>query len=148
MSHAYFVSGGSEAMEAAMKMARQYFVEVGQPQRKHFIARKQSYHGNTLGALAVGGNQWRREPVCAFAHRKPRMCHPAIPTARSQQGETPSRPMASAWLKSWKTPFTPGPEYRHCLRGRNRGRRHGGCADAGAGVLRGCARSVIAMASC
>ena len=62
MSHAYFVSGGSEAIEAAMKMARQYFVESGQPQRSHFIARRQSYHGNTLGALSVGGNQWRREP--------------------------------------------------------------------------------------
>ena len=61
MSHAYFVSGGSEAVEAALKMARQYFVEIGQPQRRHFIARRQSYHGNTLGALAVGGNEWRRE---------------------------------------------------------------------------------------
>src|SRR6185503_17303503 len=60
ISHAYFVSGGSEAIEAALKMARQYFVEVGQPQRRHFIARRQSYHGNTLGALAVGGNEWRR----------------------------------------------------------------------------------------
>jgi adenosylmethionine-8-amino-7-oxononanoate aminotransferase len=66
MSHAYFVSGGSEAVEAALKMARQYFVEIGQPQRHHFIARRQSYHGNTLGALAVGGNAWRRaqfEPI-------------------------------------------------------------------------------------
>jgi adenosylmethionine-8-amino-7-oxononanoate aminotransferase len=62
MSHAYFVSGGSEAMEAALKMARQYFVEMGQPERTHFIARRQSYHGNTLGALAVGGNAWRRAP--------------------------------------------------------------------------------------
>jgi len=62
MSHAYLVSGGSEAVEAALKMARQYFVEIGQPQRTHFIARRQSYHGNTLGALAVGGNAWRREP--------------------------------------------------------------------------------------
>ncbi|MBN9425337.1 MAG: aspartate aminotransferase family protein [Burkholderiales bacterium] len=60
MSHVYFVSGGSEAVEAALKMARQYFVEIGQPQRRHFIARRQSYHGNTLGALAVGGNEWRR----------------------------------------------------------------------------------------
>ena len=60
MSHVYFVSGGSEAMEAALKMARQYFVEIGQPQRRHFVARRQSYHGNTLGALAVGGNAWRR----------------------------------------------------------------------------------------
>ena len=59
-SHAYMVSGGSEAVEAALKLARQYFVEIGQPQRQHFIARRQSYHGNTLGALAVGGNAWRR----------------------------------------------------------------------------------------
>ncbi|MDX8495285.1 aspartate aminotransferase family protein [Mesorhizobium sp. VK22B] len=60
ISHAYFVSGGSEAIEAALKMARQYFVEIGQPQRRNIIARKQSYHGNTLGALATGGNEWRR----------------------------------------------------------------------------------------
>lgn len=56
----YFVSGGSEAVEAALKLARQYFIEIGQPQRKHVIARRQSYHGNTLGALATGGNEWRR----------------------------------------------------------------------------------------
>ncbi|MBM3566421.1 MAG: aspartate aminotransferase family protein, partial [Alphaproteobacteria bacterium] len=58
----YFLSGGSEAIEAALKMARQYFLEAGQPKRTRFIARRQSYHGNTLGALAVGGNVWRREP--------------------------------------------------------------------------------------
>ena len=56
----YFVSGGSEAMEAALKMARQYHVERGEPERRHIIARWQSYHGNTLGALAVGGNRARR----------------------------------------------------------------------------------------
>ncbi|MBX9588236.1 MAG: aspartate aminotransferase family protein [Hyphomonadaceae bacterium] len=61
VSHVYFVSGGSEAIEAALKMARQYFVEKGEPLRRHFIARRQSYHGNTLGALAVGGNAWRRQ---------------------------------------------------------------------------------------
>lgn len=60
LNHVYFVSGGSEAMESALKIARQYFVERGEPERKHFIARRQSYHGNTLGALAVGGNAWRR----------------------------------------------------------------------------------------
>src|SRR5450631_2017539 len=58
----YFVSGGSEGIEAALKMARQYFIETGQPQRRHVIARRQSYHGSTLGALAAGGNLWRREP--------------------------------------------------------------------------------------
>lgn len=60
LNYAYFVSGGSEAVETALKLARQYFVEIGQPERTTFIARKQSYHGNTLGALAVGGNEWRR----------------------------------------------------------------------------------------
>ncbi|PAN98638.1 aspartate aminotransferase family protein [Enterobacter cloacae] len=60
LNYAYFVSGGSEAVETALKLARQYFVELGQPSRTKFIARKQSYHGNTLGALAVGGNEWRR----------------------------------------------------------------------------------------
>ena len=71
LSHVYLVSGGSEAMEAALKMARQFFVEVGEPQRRHVIARRQSYHGNTLGALAVGGNAWRRaqfEPLLIRTH--------------------------------------------------------------------------------
>jgi adenosylmethionine-8-amino-7-oxononanoate aminotransferase len=62
LDRVYFVSGGSEAIEASLKLARQYFLEIGQPKRARFIARRQSYHGNTLGALAVGGNAWRREP--------------------------------------------------------------------------------------
>ncbi|MEE8500067.1 MAG: aspartate aminotransferase family protein [Kiloniellales bacterium] len=61
LAKVYYVSGGSEAMETALKLARQYFVETGQPRRHRFIARRQSYHGNTLGALAVGGNIARRE---------------------------------------------------------------------------------------
>ncbi len=60
MEKVYLVSGGSEAVEAALKLARQYFLEIGQPQRNRIIARRQSFHGNTLGALAVGGNLWRR----------------------------------------------------------------------------------------
>ncbi|MCP4980479.1 MAG: aspartate aminotransferase family protein [Gammaproteobacteria bacterium] len=62
LDRAYFVSGGSEAVEAAIKLARQYFIEIGQPSRHRLISRRQSYHGNTLGALAAGGNLWRREP--------------------------------------------------------------------------------------
>ncbi len=62
----YFMSGGSEAVEAALKMARQYFLETGEPERTRFIARRQSYHGNTLGALSVGGNVWRRRPFEAM----------------------------------------------------------------------------------
>lgn len=71
ISHVYYVSGGSEAIEAALKMARQYHVERGEPQRRHFIARRQSYHGNTVGALSVGGNAWRRQqfaPMLIEAH--------------------------------------------------------------------------------
>src|SRR3954468_3636813 len=48
-----FVGSGSEAMEVALKLARQYFLEIGEPGRTRFIARRMSYHGNTLGALAV-----------------------------------------------------------------------------------------------
>ncbi|MDB5638992.1 MAG: aspartate aminotransferase family protein [Bradyrhizobium sp.] len=62
LGHAFFVSGGSEAIEAALKLARQYFVERGEPQRRFLIARRQSYHGVTLGALAVGGREWQRRP--------------------------------------------------------------------------------------
>ena len=58
----YVVSGGSEAMEAALKMGRQYFLERDEPSKRLYIARRQSYHGNTLGALATGGNLWRRQP--------------------------------------------------------------------------------------
>jgi adenosylmethionine-8-amino-7-oxononanoate aminotransferase len=62
LDRVYFVSGGSESVEAALKLARQYHIENGEPNRRHIIARRQSYHGNTLGALAAGGNKWRRDP--------------------------------------------------------------------------------------
>src|SRR6266566_3370920 len=61
IGHVFFVSGGSEAIEAALKLARQYFVERGEPQRRYIIARRQSYHGITLGALAIGGREWQRK---------------------------------------------------------------------------------------
>ena len=90
MSHVYFVSGGSEAVEAALKMARQYFVEIGQPQRRHFIARRQSYHGNTLGALAVGGNAWRREQFRPLLIEVTHVA-PCYPYRDQQAGETPEQ---------------------------------------------------------
>ena len=74
----YLVSGGSEAVESAIKLARQYFVEIGQDQRAQVISRWQSYHGNTLGALAAGGNKWRRaqfEPLLAPAMHQIDPCH-------------------------------------------------------------------------
>jgi adenosylmethionine-8-amino-7-oxononanoate aminotransferase len=79
LTHAYFCSSGSEGNEAAIKMARQYFLEIGEPRRVNFIARRQSYHGNTLGALSAGGNAMRRAPYQpilsrAFHHVSP--CYP------------------------------------------------------------------------
>jgi adenosylmethionine-8-amino-7-oxononanoate aminotransferase len=71
MGRVFYVSGGSEAVEAALKLARQYFVERGEPQRRYIIARRQSYHGVTLGALAVGGREWQRKqfgPLLIEAH--------------------------------------------------------------------------------
>ena len=70
-SHAMILSSGSEAVEAALKMARQFHVDSGEPQRRHIIARRQSYHGNTLGALATGGNEGRRRlhaPILVETH--------------------------------------------------------------------------------
>ncbi|CDM60171.1 MULTISPECIES: aspartate aminotransferase family protein [Rhizobium] len=88
LDYVYLVSGGSEAVEAALKMARQHFVEVGQPQRRHIIARRQSYHGNTIGALATGGNEWRRaqfKPLLPETHH----VSPCYAYRDMQTGETP-----------------------------------------------------------
>lgn len=68
----YFTSGGSESIETALKLARQYQVEIGEKRRHQIISRRQSYHGATLGALSVSGNRKRREMylpmVKQFAH--------------------------------------------------------------------------------
>jgi adenosylmethionine-8-amino-7-oxononanoate aminotransferase len=61
LSRVFFGSGGSEQMDGTLKLARQYFVDRGEPQRTRFIARRQSYHGNTLGSLSLGGHVKRRE---------------------------------------------------------------------------------------
>jgi len=85
----YFVSGGSEAVESALKLARQYYLEIGQPERVNIIARRQSYHGNTLGALSTGGNDWRRQPFTALL--SPAMHHidPCHYYRYAEPGETP-----------------------------------------------------------
>jgi len=73
LNHVYLVSGGSEAVETALKLARQYCVERGEAERTVFLARRQSYHGNTLGALALGGNAWRRKPFAPLLMDVPRV---------------------------------------------------------------------------
>ena len=87
LSHIYFVCGGSEAMETALKLARQYFIETGEPRRTHFISRRQSYHGNTLGALAVGGHPLRRKPYEPLLMEGGRIA-PCYPYRYRESGES------------------------------------------------------------
>jgi adenosylmethionine-8-amino-7-oxononanoate aminotransferase len=88
LSHAFFVSSGSEAMESALKLARQYFLERGEPKRTRFIARHQSYHGNTLGALSAGGNLARREPYEPIMADRFSLVSPCFPFHFQGAGET------------------------------------------------------------
>ena len=88
LGHVFYVSGGSEAIEAALKLARQYFVEIGEPERKYLIARRQSYHGITAGALAVGGRAWQRKafaPLLIETHH----VSPVYEYREKHAGETP-----------------------------------------------------------
>ncbi|MCK6264661.1 aspartate aminotransferase family protein [Vibrio sp. ZSDE26] len=87
LNYVYFTSGGSEAVEAALKVARQYFLEQGKSEKTQFIARHQSYHGNTLGALSVGGNHWRRDPFKAIMSPSHHI-NPCYPYRFQEQDET------------------------------------------------------------
>ncbi len=91
LTRAWFCSSGSEGNEAAIKLARQYFLEIGQPQRVRTIARRQSYHGTTLGALAAGGNMMRREkfePILSQAHS---LVSPCFAYRFKEDGESDSQ---------------------------------------------------------
>ena len=88
LNRVYFVSGGSEAMESALKLARQYFIEAGQPDKSQIIARWQSYHGNTLGALATGGNRWRRAQFAPMLSDAMHHIDPCYAYRDQQQDET------------------------------------------------------------
>src|SRR5215471_13031306 len=75
----YFTSGGSEATETAIKLARQYFLETKQPLRCRVLSRNQSYHGSTRGAMSVSGNVGRRAPyapmIPEWGHVAPCFCY-------------------------------------------------------------------------
>ena len=79
MARVYFLSGGSEATEAALKMARQFHLETGNPHKYKVISRWQSYHGNTIGALSMGGRSFRRRNyipfLLDFPHIVPSYCY-------------------------------------------------------------------------
>ena len=148
-AHVYLVSGGSEAVEAALKLARQYFVEIGEPQRRHFIARRQSYHGNTLGALAVGGNEWRRAPVRAAADRRHHVapCYAYRDRRPDESDGGLRRAPAAGELEDRSVEL--GRRERDRLRRRDRWSARPRRGAAGAGTTSAaCARSATATASC
>ncbi len=91
LQQVYFVTGGSEANEAAVKLARQYFVEIGEPQRKHFIARRQSYHGNTVMVLAIGGNEMRKSVFKPILPENTHHIAPCYPYRDQQASESESQ---------------------------------------------------------
>ena len=103
LAYAYFVSGGSEAIEASIKLARQYFIERGEPQRQHFIARRQSYHGNTLGRARRRRQCLAPRALCAAAVAAPSaMSRRPLPITRS----TTANPMRSSW-RGWRPSSKP-----------------------------------------
>ena len=122
-------------------MARQYFVEIGQPQRQHFIARRQSYHGNTLGALAVGGNAWRRRQFAPLlidvTHVSP--CYEYRDRRADESAEQYGQRLVGE-LADGHRPTRP--EERDRVRRRDRGRRDLGARAAGARLPEGRARAV------
>ena len=138
LDHVFYVSGGSEAIEAALKLARQYDggFQRGEPNRRHVIARRQSYHGVTLGALAVGGREWQRQkfaplliethhvsPVYEYRDRGP---HETIEAYAERLAHEPRGEDRGA-----------GRGERHCVRRRAGGRRHARRGAGGAGLFPG-----------
>ncbi|KAK3192633.1 hypothetical protein K4F52_001432 [Lecanicillium sp. MT-2017a] len=88
LEKAFFVCSGSEAVESALKMARQYHFENGQPERVHFVSRKQSYHGNTIGAMSVSSNLARKVPYQGFGYTHVSHVTPAYAYRYKADGES------------------------------------------------------------
>src|SRR5207249_3166668 len=82
------VCDGSEAVEAALKLARQYWMECGEPSRSVIISRRLSYHGNTLGALSVSGHESRRQPYLPYLSGQVEFIAPCYPYRQRRDGES------------------------------------------------------------
>ncbi|OHE92747.1 aminotransferase class-III [Colletotrichum orchidophilum] len=88
LEKAFFVCSGSEAVESALKLARQYHFENGQPQRKHFIGRRQAYHGNTMATMSISSVASRKVPYEGFCYPHVSYVSPAYPYQYQKGGET------------------------------------------------------------
>ena len=108
LTRVYFLSGGSEAVETAVKMARQYQVERGKPEKYKVISRWTSYHGNTLGALALSGHTGRRRYYLPLLQHTPHIA-PAY-CYRCSFGLEPERCDLECALDLEKTILYEGPD--------------------------------------
>ena len=108
LTHALFVSSGSAAVEAALKLARQYFVEKSEPERTKFISRRASYHGNTLGALGVSGHTLRRA-LYAPLLAETELIAPCYPYRHKRADETPEQYGERAALELERAIVSAGP---------------------------------------
>lgn len=88
LSHAVFLSSGSEANESAIKLARQYFVEIGQPDRVHIISRHNSYHGNSIGCVSLTGIPSRRRHFEEILMQHTSRVSPCYAYRNMRDGET------------------------------------------------------------
>ena len=142
IGHVFFVSGGSEAIEAALKMARQYFVERGEPQRRYVIARRQSYHGDHAGRARGRRPRMAAQAVRAAADRGA-SCLAGLRISRPARG----RDAASLWRRVWREELEAKirrarRRERHRLRRRDGGRRHLGRRPGGARLFQARARNL------
>ncbi|OAA69105.1 Aminotransferase class-III [Cordyceps fumosorosea ARSEF 2679] len=137
LEKAFFVCSGSEAVEAALKLARQYFYEKGETQRVHFVSRKQSYHGNTMGSLSVSSNLARKVPYQDFGYQHVSHVSPAYAYRYKRDGET-MEDFTTRLLEELETEFlSVGPSRVIAFIAEPVGGATAGCLPPPPGYLRG-----------
>lgn len=137
LEKAFFVCSGSEAVESALKMARQYFFEKGETERVHFVSRKQSYHGNTMGSLSVSSNLARKVPYQGFGYQHVSHVSPAYAYRYQKDEETESQ-FTERLLKELEDEFLAiGPSKVIAFLAETVGGATAGCVPPPKGYLRG-----------
>ena len=137
LEKAFFVCSGSEAVESALKLARQYFFEKGETDRVHFVSRKQSYHGNTMGSLSVSSNLARKVPYQDFGYQHVSHVSPAY-EYRYKRDEERTADFTRRLLEELETEFLAvGPSKIIAFLAETVGGATSGCVPPPPGYLRG-----------
>ncbi|KAM3505144.1 hypothetical protein MY10362_003135 [Beauveria mimosiformis] len=137
LEKAFFVCSGSEAVESALKLARQYFFEKGETDRVHFVSRQQSYHGNTMGSLSVSSNLARKVPYQGFGYRHVSHVSPAY-AYRYKRDEETMEEFTERLLEELENEFLAvGPSKVIAFLAESVGGATAGCVPPPPGYLRG-----------